>query len=145
MKFQKQQGFTLIELVMVIVILGILAAVALPKFASMQSEARISSLNGALGAIKSATAIVHAKALLEGDVAAATGSVALENGPAATVFNYPSALLLTDAVDLDGFTTVLAAGSAKVQVIGAPGVCEITYTPATALVPATSSAVTTGC
>ncbi|NOQ93957.1 MAG: prepilin-type N-terminal cleavage/methylation domain-containing protein [Methylophaga sp.] len=57
---KNQQGFTLIELVMVIVILGILAATALPKFANLQGNARMSSLNGALGAIKSASSISHA-------------------------------------------------------------------------------------
>jgi len=47
------KGFTLIELVMVIVILGILAAVAIPRFANLSSNAKASSLQGAVGAVKS--------------------------------------------------------------------------------------------
>jgi len=53
----KQKGFTLIELVVVIVILGILAATALPKFVNMSGEAEIAAAQGVAGAIASGTSI----------------------------------------------------------------------------------------
>lgn len=61
MEMNKQQsGFTLIELVMVIVILGILAAVAVPKFIDLEGEARQASVNGIAGSLGSAAAVNYA-------------------------------------------------------------------------------------
>lgn len=59
---RKQKGFTIIELVVVIVILGILAAVAFPKFQDLSGDARNAVLNGAKAAITSAAVITYAKA-----------------------------------------------------------------------------------
>ncbi|MDD2800856.1 MAG: type II secretion system protein [Methylobacter sp.] len=64
MNLNKQQGFTMIELIMVIVILGILAATALPKFVDLGKDARAASVNAAKGALSSVAAMAHGKYLV---------------------------------------------------------------------------------
>lgn len=73
----KQQGFTLIELVIVIVILGILAATALPKFVDLSSEAYQSTADGIGGALSAANGINYAGCAAKGGVAAANKCVAV--------------------------------------------------------------------
>lgn len=60
------RGFTLIELVIVIIILGVLASVAVPKFIDLSTDARISSIRGLEGQIKSSVSLVYNKAVVKG-------------------------------------------------------------------------------
>lgn len=59
-KFKNSKGFTLIELVIVIVILGILAAVAIPKFVDLRGEAQLASAKGNLGGLRAAASLYYA-------------------------------------------------------------------------------------
>ncbi|MGZ8271314.1 MAG: type IV pilin protein, partial [Methylophilus sp.] len=60
---KKIKGFTLIELIVVIVILAVLASIAMPRFTSLQREARIAKLNAARGSVATAAALTHATLL----------------------------------------------------------------------------------
>ncbi len=85
---KRQGGFTLIELVVVIVILGILAVTAAPKFLNLQSDARASSLQGLKGAMSGASGIVYGKAAING-VETATSETDVDG--IATIYGYPMA------------------------------------------------------
>ncbi|MFT6905236.1 MAG: MSHA pilin protein MshA [Oleiphilaceae bacterium] len=144
---KRQAGFTLIELVMVIVILGILSAFALPRFADLGSDARAASLQGAIGSVKSASSIAHADALVN-NVLGATGSVTLEGTPVAMVFGYPAASSIGVAAQLGDFTvSVPTAATPPVTTISAQADCSFTYSQAANATtpPVISSATTTGC
>ncbi|WIG77650.1 type II secretion system protein [Photobacterium damselae] len=87
---KRQGGFTLIELVVVIVILGILAVTAAPKFMNLQNDARNASLQGLKGAMQGAAGIVYGKSAIQG-IENTKGSVSGANGNITTVFGYPTA------------------------------------------------------
>ena len=59
---KKQAGFTLIELVIVIIILGILAVTAAPKFLNLQDDAKKAAANGVLAAVQSSAQLVYSRA-----------------------------------------------------------------------------------
>jgi MSHA pilin protein MshA len=65
-KKPNQRGFTLIELVMVIVILGVLSAFALPRFANLSSDAKVATLEHIKGAMRSTISIIRSKAYVQG-------------------------------------------------------------------------------
>lgn len=146
---KKQSGFTLIELVVVIVILGILAVTAAPRFLNLQSDARESSLEGLKGAMAGAGSIVYGKAAIEGkerlDKADGATLATLEDGTELQ-FGYPRASVnglvkvvqgLEDAnewvyIPTSGATAIVAtfAGPASSAQAITAGDCYVTFVEA---------------
>ncbi|WP_025821326.1 type II secretion system protein [Shewanella marina] len=147
---KKQQGFTLIELVVVIIILGILAVVAAPKFINLQGDARVSTLKGMQAAIQSANTLVYSKASLQGLEDKAGQTVKLSNTSGDTVTTDFGSIVATKAALSKGLDVKFTEGTspsaaedgwiinvpkdsntATIWQAGAPDKCTLTYTPAT--------------
>lgn len=153
---KRQQGFTLIELVVVIIILGILAVTAAPKFINLQGDARVSALNGLKASIQGANTLVYSKAALAGLEKGTSKEVTLSGDASATpsstavtvttdygymtgiLTNFTAALDVSLSAGTDPSDTAITtdwiydATSKKFWQAGAPLTCFFTYTAATA-------------
>lgn len=130
---RKQNGFTLIEVVMIIVIIGILAAVAIPRFIALRADARAAAVKGMYNAVKSVSAMTHV-AYLAHD----SGPIAVKGAKVTIVNGYPAAAEadgIENAVQFDAadFTYTKGAPARFAHAgVGSPANCAVFYKEAAA-------------
>ena len=140
----KQRGFTLIELIVVIVILGILAATAVPKFVDLQVDARNAVMQGVAGSINTAKELVRARWLANGSSGATTVSLDGTNSVTVdTTLGYPAAT----PAGIEAAITLPTGVSHATGIFTYTGfsLCTVTYDATTGVVTVGATATNNNC